>query len=842
MQDAQVDQQSALERIAGDQYWRLNNLYSIRTKNRGLEGRRIIFVPNRTQRIIYQALEDGHKRVIILKPRKLGVTTGIAIYLLDKALYSPNQMCRSIAHRKQTVTELFHDIPNFAIKTLQDTNPSLLPELEYTTKSEIVVKRTGSKYSIDVEARGMTPTYLHFSEIAYFEDEAKFQDSLESLSPGNVCLCESTANGRGNWFERTFMNNWNILQSGEKPEWLPLFFPWFDDPQNATHWESDDRLFFPDECKVIEAKYRNSDGTPLSKEQMLWWDHKKYELRERMPELYPSEPEEAFIFSTGKVYGEYHENLNMIHSQDFKNFDICMDYGQTNPMVFLFVNQDHDNNFTVFREFYRRDCPIKEASMWLHEYAPMDSDGYVYIKFPDPSIFNKTQVNFIYKPGEEHRYSIADDFRRHKVICRPGTQNDIASGLARMKEYLQWDPMHPNPYKRTEDGESVLGSPRLFITKDCIKTREEFDLYRWPKERVGTLDQSLYEVPIKKCFPKNVNVITNSGEKSISDVSVGDFVLSAGGFTEVLESNCTGVEETMIIQTKNTTLEATPGHQVFVIGKGLTAMSDIKYNDHICVIENKEAMPMDQGKKSGLTELCIIVIQMLLIQNQEDQEETILSTLPQKRGTMLSYGKRFIREKFLQGVRFITRTVILLITILKILCVSILQTIQEFIKTRSHLKRIFVNSVIKNLNPRSLESGDLQHSAIQTVDLINIIKRIDTMNGESVKHAVKRNMFTKIIHHNIVQGRVLSVQDTRQGKKPVYNLKTANGMYYANGVLTSNCDHAMDALRYLILSCAAPLFSEEDSNPIIPRTPRAFMKQLEDAEYEYQKEKALDVC
>lgn len=493
-----LDQQAAISKIASDQFWRLNNLYSIRTKNKGFEGRRITFVPNRTQRKIYQAIDNGYKRIIILKPRKLGVTTGIAIYLLDKALYSPNQLCRTIAHRKQTVTELFHDIPNFAIKSLQELNPILLPELEYATKSEIVVKRTGSKYSIDVEARGMTPTFLHFSEIAYFEDEAKLQDSMESLSPNNVCLCESTANGKGNWFERTFMQNYRLMQKGEKPEWYPMFFPWFDDPENATAWAKGDRLFFEDDCKELSAKYHNSDGSALSPEQLLWWDHKKYELRERMPELYPSEPEEAFIFSTGKVYQEFHPNLNVIPSVSFADARICMDYGQTNPMVFLFVHQDNDDNFTVFREFYRRNCPIAEASMWLHKYAPVDDDGYVQIDYPDPSIFNKTQITFVYNAGEEHRYSIADEFRRHKVICRPGTQNDIASGLVRMKEYLRWDPMHPHPYKRDEDGKALMGSPRLFVTKECPCTIEEFDLYRWPKERHGTLDQSSYEVPIKK--------------------------------------------------------------------------------------------------------------------------------------------------------------------------------------------------------------------------------------------------------------------------------------------------------------------------------------------------------
>jgi hypothetical protein len=57
-------------------------------------------------------------------------------------------------------------------------------------------------------------------------------DSLESLSRNNVGIAESTANGKGNWFHRTFMDNWSLLQQGKEPEWLPLFFPWYVDPDN----------------------------------------------------------------------------------------------------------------------------------------------------------------------------------------------------------------------------------------------------------------------------------------------------------------------------------------------------------------------------------------------------------------------------------------------------------------------------------------------------------------------------------------------------------------------------------------------------------------------------------
>lgn len=493
-----TEQQELLSRLENP-VWRMNHLYAIRTKLQGFEGQTIIYQPNYVQQKIYQAIEDKKKRIIILKPRKLGVTTGVALYLLDKAMFSPNQMCRTIAHRKQTVTELFNDIPRFAFEELKRRSPAFCPQEKYTTRSELEFVGTGSKYSIDVEARGMTPTFLHFSEIAYIEDENKLIDSMESLSRNNVGIVESTANGKGNWFHRTFMDNWSLVQQGREPEWTPLFFGWFTDPDNALPWKEGVKLFFPEECLEQQRKYQNVDGSELTKEQVLWWDRKKFELGDLLPEKYPSEPEEAFIHQTGKVYPEFNKTHNVIKPIAFKDYKIAMDYGQKNPMVFACIHQDYDGNFTMFREFYKTNCPIRDAAAWLQKNCPekMDEDGYIFIDFPDPSIFNDTQQNpFEYRPGQ-HRYSIADEFRRHKIILRPGVQNDILSGIVRVAEYLKFDPMHPNPYKRNEEGKQRIGSPRFFITENCPHTITEFELYRWPKEKTGALDQSAYERPIK---------------------------------------------------------------------------------------------------------------------------------------------------------------------------------------------------------------------------------------------------------------------------------------------------------------------------------------------------------
>lgn len=464
--------------------WRLTTLYKIRTKVPGFENMTVTFAPNTPQRQIYSLMESGHKRIIVLKPRKLGTTTATVLYLLDKAMYSPNQMCRTIAHRKQTVTELFQDIVRFAFDRIP---PELRPEIRYSTRSELDFANTGSKYSIDVEARGLTPTYLHLSEVAYYEDEMKLQDTIESVPLTATIIAESTANGRGNWFEKTFMDAWEQKLKGGTPTWTPVFFAWFEDPSNVMQWYDGCKLFYPDECAQLKAKYN------LTNDQILWWDRKKKNLRERMGELYPSSPDEAFLFSTGRVYDkEFSEELNVIPAgyEPSPNFKVSMDYGQTNPMVFHFWDQDYDGNHILFKEFYRRECPIEDAAAWLK------AQGVTKVHFADPSIFANNQVSVVHSPGQPHRHSIADEFKRHGITLLRA-QNDVLAGIQRVKEYLRFDEEHLHPFKTDELGRPAKGSPRIFITDDCQNTLDEFTKYRWPKNAAGNLNQSAYETPMK---------------------------------------------------------------------------------------------------------------------------------------------------------------------------------------------------------------------------------------------------------------------------------------------------------------------------------------------------------
>lgn len=456
------------------------------------------FEPNKVQRSIYQKIEDGHTRIIVLKPRKLGVSTGIILYMLDRTLYTKNFVSRTIAHRRETAGELFQDIAEYAFERIR---PELILFQQKAASSKEIAFANGSRYSTSTEARGLTPTFLHLTEAAYFEDERQTQDTLLSLPRTACCVMESTANGKGNFFERTFTRSWEQLQRGETPDWYPMFFSWFQDPNNRlAHDPTTQTLYYPSECTEMQARFPQ-----LDEEQIFWWDRQRYELGDNLPEKFPSTPEEAFIFSTGKVYGaEFRKELNVIPPVHYDDYMLCMDFGLSNPLAITCIHRDFDNNFILFQEFYKRNVPLAEVRKWLEVHCPerVDKNGYISFDFCDPSIFNETQAaNPILHPGQamvKHKYSIADEFKReHKIILRRGTQNNVQLGIQRVKQLMKFDVTRVHPFKRDTLGQRLQGSPRFFITENCVNTLMEIDNYVWPKDPSGAINLHSYEAPKK---------------------------------------------------------------------------------------------------------------------------------------------------------------------------------------------------------------------------------------------------------------------------------------------------------------------------------------------------------
>ncbi|KKM06462.1 hypothetical protein LCGC14_1743840, partial [marine sediment metagenome] len=76
----------------GNRFWRLNHLYYILDQ----DGDRVLFKMNIVQKILYFALWWLN---IIPKSRQHGITTFIALFMLDACLFNSNMRCGIIAHK-----------------------------------------------------------------------------------------------------------------------------------------------------------------------------------------------------------------------------------------------------------------------------------------------------------------------------------------------------------------------------------------------------------------------------------------------------------------------------------------------------------------------------------------------------------------------------------------------------------------------------------------------------------------------------------------------------------------------------------------------------------------------
>src|SRR4026209_2801348 len=122
-----------------DRCWRLNNLYTIQTK----EGHKVPFRLNWAQTELLSSL---HECNLILKARQLGFTTFIQFFMLDACLFNSNIRAGTIAHRLDDALVIFRDKVKFPYDNLPDMLKAARPfvrdsadELVFANNSSIRV-------------------------------------------------------------------------------------------------------------------------------------------------------------------------------------------------------------------------------------------------------------------------------------------------------------------------------------------------------------------------------------------------------------------------------------------------------------------------------------------------------------------------------------------------------------------------------------------------------------------------------------------------------------------------------------------------------------------------------
>ena len=338
------------------------------------------FQPNAAQRSLEQAvahalLETGRARLVIVKGRQLGISSGTAAMFVRDAMLKPGTRVSVIAHRKDATSNLaemtrrfYDEAPPAAKVALVKRNDT---ELIFSHKSSYTLGTAGQSAAPGSTGRSRTATHLHASEFAFWVGAG---DRIAGLGqaladePGTIGIVESTAQGQAN----ALFDLWRMAEA-RITDWRPLFLPWFIEPayrrEPPPGWEpSRDR-----DSDYVPSEHEYGETYDLTKAQLYWRRLKIHELSLgegsgllRWCQEYPASAEEAFLATNEKAF------FNAHHVADARGRHIPVEGLSAAPLVVgIDTATSHGPDLTAFVRRRRR------KAYGLEVYARMETDEIV---------------------------------------------------------------------------------------------------------------------------------------------------------------------------------------------------------------------------------------------------------------------------------------------------------------------------------------------------------------------------------------------------------------------------------------------------------------------------------
>ncbi len=195
--------------------------------------------------------------------------------------------------------------------------------------------------------------------------------------------------------------------------------------------------------------------------------HIKDDRIDKLIAEWPEETQETrikglFASFYGSVYKGFSRAVHTIQPRripkDWRRYR-GFDFGFTNPFVCLWMAQDKDDNWYVYREYYKEKTGIQEH---IANVKRLSKDEQYVESYADPE--NAEDRSEMRKAG----------------IPTMAARKDIAKGIEHVQSKLK--------VKKNN-------KPSFFIAKNCRNTCREFAIYRYPK---GTSTRNPADVPVQK--------------------------------------------------------------------------------------------------------------------------------------------------------------------------------------------------------------------------------------------------------------------------------------------------------------------------------------------------------
>src|SRR5215469_15070365 len=252
------------------------------------------------ERLHAHQLKKRHAWLIFLKARRLGISRWSAAFSIAHCLHKQNANAKVVAQLTETGKEMYDQCGEFA-----DQLPMRLPQ---RTQREMAFPHSGGISKLSrataktvIGGRGLTHSFLHLTEAAFYPGEDSFISLLNTVSaadPDNVVVIETTANGIEGPGEAYF-NYWKAAET-EQNEFLAIFLPWWEDPASKLPDKYAPDAPGDDYEKWLMREFKCTKG-------QIAWFRSTLETKcggsiYKWKQEYPATPDEAFISSGDPIF------------------------------------------------------------------------------------------------------------------------------------------------------------------------------------------------------------------------------------------------------------------------------------------------------------------------------------------------------------------------------------------------------------------------------------------------------------------------------------------------------------------------------------------------------------
>lgn len=185
----------------------------------------------------------------------------------------------------------------------------------------------------------------------------------------------------------------------------------------------------------------------------------------------------------GAIHPDFKREIHVYDAKTFNPFDACnikscwgwFDYGLSAPTCLLLSASTSDNFHFITHEYYRKSSPgrtitIRDHAATMQQIMRQNRHSVRGI-YSDPSIFFEST-----RDRRTPVTSTAQEYRECGLYMQKADNNE-ATSISNLQQLMHVEPHLTNPVTRQ------MGSPRLFISSECVNLIDQIQLQRHAETR-----------------------------------------------------------------------------------------------------------------------------------------------------------------------------------------------------------------------------------------------------------------------------------------------------------------------------------------------------------------------